>query len=140
MVLTKLRQRRQEKNYSQEFMASLVGCTHAVYGRKELGKNEFKLIEYIRISRFLGFDLFNLKNELFDENLLIKYTDKEIEDIIINTIRNKRIELGYNIKYVASQIGVTDVSLYRKEKFEQVMRINETNQLFVILDIDTITE
>lgn len=52
-ILTKIRLKRLEKNFSQDYLASKIGISQSYYARIESGKNELTLTSLLKIATVL---------------------------------------------------------------------------------------
>ena len=74
----KLKAVRVELGYTQEDVAKLMGIVPMTYQRKETGKRDFTASELLELSEILKLTLSDI-NEIFFNNLLTKWLNKEVE-------------------------------------------------------------
>lgn len=71
MITDKIRQLRNEKGYSQEFIAEKLNVSQGTYNRLENGKQDFHSSQLIQISEILGTtvgELFGEKGNYYIQN------------------------------------------------------------------------
>ncbi len=76
VVLNNIRKRREELNFSQEYMAAKLNISQAAYSKIESGKTEFTFADAITICRILGTNL----NEVMEENPSYGKKEKDVEE------------------------------------------------------------
>jgi hypothetical protein len=144
MDLIKYKDIRLQRKYSQESISPIAQCTIKNYREKESGDKQFKLIEFIRIARILGNEVLETTNpKLYEASLYEKYTDIEIEQIIVNELRDYRKKNKLTLKEMTNDIdGIEmDLSSYsRKEKLKAPFRIDEIEAYYSFFKLNTISE
>ena len=61
-IATKIRQAREQKNYSQEYLASKIGISQNAYSKLELGYSKITLDRFFHIAMLLEIDVTDLLN------------------------------------------------------------------------------
>lgn len=144
MDLIKYKDIRLQRKYSQESISPIAQCTIKNYREKESGDKQFKLIEFIRIARVLGNEVLETTNpKLYEMSLYEKYSDLEIEEVIVNKLSDYRKENKLTLKDMTNNIDRIDMDLSsysRKEKLKAPFRIDEIEAYYSYFKIKTISE
>ena len=61
-IATKIRKAREQKNYSQEYLASKIGISQNAYSKLELGYSKITLDRFFHIAMLLEIDIADLLN------------------------------------------------------------------------------
>jgi transcriptional regulator with XRE-family HTH domain len=75
-VLNNIKKRREELNYSQEYVAFKLELSQAAYSKFEAGKTEFGLAKFITLCRILQSDL----NEMMKDNPTFGAKDNSVNE------------------------------------------------------------
>jgi transcriptional regulator with XRE-family HTH domain len=75
-VLNNIKKRREELNYSQEYVAFKLELSQAAYSKFEAGKTEFSLAKFITLCRILQSDL----NEMMKDNPTFGAKDNSVNE------------------------------------------------------------
>ncbi len=70
-IATKIRKAREQKNYSQEYLASKIGISQNAYSKLELGYSKITLDRFFHIAMLLEIDIADLLNSQTTEQTAV---------------------------------------------------------------------
>jgi transcriptional regulator with XRE-family HTH domain len=79
-VLKNIKQRREQLNYSQEYVAFELKLSQAAYSKFEAGKSEFGLGKFITLCRILQSDL----NDMMKDNPTFGEKNNNVEERLVH--------------------------------------------------------